>query len=83
MVKTLLLVLALIAEILLLIIIFFFFLFGILGLFLPIIAGFILIGVGVAIYSLMLKNNFGKITPKLNRHVINTKEILLSLPLIQ
>lgn len=83
MIKTLLLILALIAEVLLLIIIFFFFLLGFLGFFLPIVPGFILVGAGVAIYSLMIKNNFGKITPKLNRHVINTRDVLMSLPLTQ
>jgi len=83
MLKTLLLIFALITEVLLLVIIFFFFMLGVLGVFLPIIPGFVLIGAGVAIYSLMIKNNFGKITPKLNKHVINTKDLAMSLPLIQ
>ena len=81
MLKTTLLILALIAEVLLLVVIFFFFMLGLLGFFLPIVPGFVLIGAGVEIYSLMIKNNFGKITPKLNHHVINTKDVLMSLPL--
>lgn len=79
--KASLAILALIAELFLLILIFFFFLLGLLGFLLPIIPGFILVWIGIAIYSLMIKNNFGTITPRLHKHVLNFQNVIMSLPL--
>lgn len=80
--KILLFILALIVELVLLTVILIFFIFGIVGIFLPVVPGIILAGAGLAIYSLMIKNNFGAITPIINTKIINNRGKILSLPLV-
>lgn len=83
MVKFVILIFALAVEILLLTIILALFILGILGFFLPVMPGIVLVGAGAAIYSLMIKSNFGAITPRLNNKLINNKDKILSLPIIK
>lgn len=77
------LILVLIIEILLLVLIFIVVFIGVLGIFLPILPGLVLIGVGVGIYSLMIKSERGKITPHVHRFVLKTKNKILKLKIIK
>ena len=72
--SSILLILALIAEVFLLFIILLFFLVGLLGIFLPVMPGLLVIGAGAALYSLMIKNNYGAVTPKIHRRVVKIKD---------
>lgn len=72
---------AVMIEIFLLALIFVFFVIGALGIFLPIIPGLVLIGLGVTVYSLMIKNEKGAIVPKVHRQVLKFNNRLNSLPL--
>ncbi len=83
MLRPLFLVFLLLVELMLLIVIFLFLLLGVLGIFLPVIPGIVLIGVGAAIYSLMINKNFGLVTPRVHRGVLISKNKVLSLSIIK
>lgn len=74
------LIFALAVEALLLILIFIVMILGVLGVFLPFLPGLFLVGAGAALYSLMAKSGKNRITPFIDRLVINR---LFHLPLIQ
>ena len=71
--QSFLFILSLIVELLLLLLIFLFLFLGVVGVFLPIIPGLILVAFAASIYSLMIKNNFGTITPKLHQRLLISK----------
>src|SRR3989339_479171 len=73
------LIFALALEVLLLILVFLVMVLGVLGFFLPFLPGLFFFAAGAAIYSLLAKSGRGKITPFIDRVVINK---FLSLPLI-
>lgn len=77
--QSFLFILSLIVELLLLLLIFLFLFLGVLGIFLPIIPGLILVAFAVSIYSLMIKNNFGTLTPKIHRQLLISKNKILQL----
>ncbi|MDD2807531.1 MAG: hypothetical protein PHW95_03375 [Patescibacteria group bacterium] len=79
MIRNLSLFFALVVEILLLILIAVVMLVGVLGIFLPILPGIFLLGVGVALYSLMVKDTKRKITPKIHVKMLKLKDFILSL----
>lgn len=74
------LIFALAVESLLLILVVLVMIVGVLGVFLPFLPGLFLFGAGAALYSLLAKSGRGKITPFIDRIVINR---FFDLPLIQ
>lgn len=77
------LIIALIIEVLLLILILIALLVGVLGVFLPILPGLFFFGIATAIYSLMIKNNYGTITPHVHKRVLKNKDKITNLKIIQ
>lgn len=77
--KQISLIITLAIEALLLILVLIVLIVGVLGIFLPILPGILLLGAGVAIYSLMVKGDYGILTPKVNRHVLKIRGKILEL----
>ncbi|MFA6215998.1 MAG: hypothetical protein WC768_05510 [Patescibacteria group bacterium] len=77
------LIIALVVEIIVLIFILIVVLVGVLGIFLPIMPGLFFIGLGAAIYSLLIKNNYGRITPQVHWRLLKIKEKILTLKITQ
>ncbi|MFA6322858.1 MAG: hypothetical protein WCX71_05325 [Candidatus Buchananbacteria bacterium] len=78
-IKTLVFVAALIIEILLLMFVLIFLLLGLAGMVLPIIPGFIFIGLALALYLLVSKSPYGVITPRIHPHLQKLKYNFLNL----
>ena len=70
----LLLIFTLTIEVLLLILIILVVLVGVLGVFLPILPGLFLFGLAAAIYSLLIKSGYGKITPHIHYRLLKFKD---------
>jgi len=47
---------------------------GVLGIFLPFLPGLVLFGIAAGVYSLLIKSNYGIITPKIHRHFIFNRD---------
>ena len=74
---------ALVVEAVLLLLIFIVIVVGVLGIFLPILPGIFLIGAGVGLYSLMVKKNYGAVTPRLHRFLVARHDSIVALPLVR
>lgn len=83
MIKHLSLLFALTVEVLLLILVALVMFVGVLGIFLPILPGLFLIGVGVALYSLLAKDEKRTITPKIHTKVLKFRDFILPLKITQ
>lgn len=79
MTKTFLFLFGLIIEGLLLVLILIFMVLGLLGIFLPVLPGIFLIGIGAGIYSLLLRGQYGKFTPVIHRRVVKVRGKVLTL----
>jgi len=73
------LILVLLIETLLLFLIFLVVFIGVLGIFLPVLPGLVLIGIGAGLYSLLVKANYGRITPRLNKYLVKIKNKIYNL----
>ncbi len=61
-------------ETLILIFIFLVLIVGVLGIFLPFLPGLVLFGIAAGIYSLLIKSNYGILTPKIHRHLLFNRD---------
>lgn len=77
------LILALTVEVLVLILIFLALILGLIGIFLPILPGLVLFGIAAGLYSLLIKSDNGKITPKIHPHVLKIEDKILNLKIIK
>ena len=73
------LIFALFIEIVLLLLIFLVLVVGLLGVFVPFLPGLFLVGVAAAVYSLLVRNDYGKITPKIHHRLLKIKNKIFSL----
>jgi len=77
------LVLTLIIELILLFLVGVLFLFALVGTFLPVIPGIIFLGLGIALYLLVLNDKRSQIAPRFHPHVLSTRDKILKLKIIQ
>lgn len=47
---------------------------GVLGIFLPFLPGLVLLGIGAGVYSLLIRSNYGVLTPKIHRHLLFNRD---------
>lgn len=76
------LAIAMIIEVFLLFLVVLVLIVGVLGFFLPILPGIFFLGIAVALYSLMLKSDYGVITPKVQRVVARTQKEVLNYKIV-
>jgi len=77
------LILTLIVETFLLILVFIVVFVGVLGIFLPILPGVVLVGVGIGLYSLLIKSDYSKITPRFHRFAVKRRDKIFKLKITQ
>ena len=81
--KPLYLIIALFIEGLILVLILIFLVVGLVGIFLPVMPGLLLIGIGTGLYSLLVRGNRGKVTPHIHRRLVKIKNRIFNLKISQ